>query len=395
MIYFKDIVEKAAQLAAPVVGGEKLSTDTLNADAAIIEKLIRGEGRGLPKISMKEALQTADASVLFTKVINDQLTLPVERDAIFSTILAKVVSSGNAKTIIFPTIGSITAGLVSEAGDYPTSTPGMSEVALEISTAKHGVMIPVSSEVIEDSQWDILGLCVEAGRRAMVREKEELCSDTFAKNSTVVFDNKYSATAAKNQAAQTTGIGKDGKFNGTLSFRDIVDAMGVLATNGYTPTDITVHPMIWSVFAKDPILQFLMLQNGQGTPMITNIGPGNISQNIPWAFNVNVTPYMPYNNADTIKISNGAPGSEAFGGNITAATSDIYISDRSNSLVIAQRSPLAVENLQDPSKDILMLKFSERYSTGMLNGGKGATAIKNIVISDNNEAVFTVRTIDA
>lgn len=388
--FFKDIVEESYNHALPTIEGQQVKREILEANAKVIEKLMSTDGSSarMPRISMKEALSAADASILFKKVINDILIRPVEPQMVASTRLAKIISVDNARSIYFPTIGAIRAAEISDNGDYPEAHPGFTEMVTELRVSKFGLVVPISEDVIADSQWDVVALFLEAARYAMARLKEERCFEEFSQSATRVFDNKYGAANA-----QTSGRGADGKaFNGTLSFRDVVDALGVLVSNEYVPTDITLHPMMWTVFAKDPVLQFLMLQNGQAAQSLSNMGADAIKTNLPWAFNVNVSPFVPYTVSDTISgfYTDGASTT----GNITGIpTTEMFISDKNQSLVILQRDTLSVEEMDDPYRDIRRIKCKERYGVGTLNNGKGVVSIKNIVIGDNSEPVYTIKTV--
>lgn len=394
--FFKDVYEASLAANLPVIEGQQYSAELLKANIKLLEKLMSTDGSSvrMPRINMQEALTAADASILFRKVIDDQLIRPIEPALVFSGRLAKTITVGNARSVVFPTIGAIRAAEISDTGDWPEAHPGFTEIMTEIKVSKYGIQVPISQDVIADSQWDVVALFLEAARYAMARVKEEKCAEEFSKNSTRVFDNKYDQTTLANQfVAQTTGRNVTGGYNGTLSFKDVVDAIGVLVTNEYNPTDITLHPMMWTVFAKDPILQFLMLQSGQVAQTVSQLGPDNMRTNIPWAFNVNVTPYVTYNVTDTVKI--GADATDATGTTITGPTTDLYISDRNNSLVVLQREPLSVEEFDDPYRDIHRIKCKERFGAGNLNNGLSVTAIKNIVIGDNSEPLYSIRTVSA
>lgn len=390
---FKDIMEQAYTNTLPVIEGQPYPLETLKANTKFIEKLMstNGAALGLPRVSMKEALTASDASILFRKVINDTLIRPIEPPMVFSSRLAKIVTVDNARSVLFPSIGVIRAAEISDTGDYPEAHPGFTELSTEIRVSKAGLVVPIGEDIINDSQWDIVALFLEAARFAMARLKEEKCANEFAQNGTRVFDNKYAAASnAERLAAQTTGVDTAGEYNGTLSFRDVIDALGIMVTNEFIPTDITVHPMMWSVFAKDPILQFLMLQSGQAVQNVADLGPNSIKANLPWAFNVNVSPFVNYNVKDTFEIlkKDGSTTRTLTDVPVT----DLYISDRNNSLVILAREALSIEQFEEPFRDIRRIKCKERYGVGTLNNGKGVVSIKNIVIGDNSEPIYTVRT---
>ncbi len=91
---------------------------------------------------------------------------------------------------------------------------------LEIRVKKIGVRVSITEEAISDSSWDILGINVKKMGRAMARYKEEQIFNAFSSHGHVVFDN---ALRTAQPAAGTTGLGKDGQYNDTLSVEDFLD----------------------------------------------------------------------------------------------------------------------------------------------------------------------------
>jgi hypothetical protein len=45
---------------------------------------------------------------------------------------------------------------------------------VSMAVLKHGLMVRVTDEVIEDSQWDVLGMWLRAAGRALARHKEKV-----------------------------------------------------------------------------------------------------------------------------------------------------------------------------------------------------------------------------
>jgi hypothetical protein len=335
---FKQLCEDAAAKTLPIVNGEAVDRATFEGNASVLKKLLTFgiPVHERPVLDMKEALGSADASILFKRVVDDILVRPTEPTAIASTRLSQTINV-DARSFTFPTMGAIRAGEVSEAGDYPEATPGFGEMATEVRTKKQGIVIPINEDVIADSQWDIVSLFIEAARNAMIRRKEELCFSEFSTSATVVYDNGYpSGSTTARIAAQTRGIDVNGNFNGTVSFKDFVVMLGVLVTNGYTPTDFTIHPMSWSVFINDPIMRFLMLQNGQAAQTIAQLGPDAIGGSIPWAFQTNVSPFVPYTASKENFLLSKATSTAS--SSITGPTTEMYISTVITPLLFFRKS---------------------------------------------------------
>lgn len=394
---FNDILTEAAKKQQTFqVGEHSVSREVLEANALVIKKMMRGDC-SCPQISMKEALGSADASILFRKVINDTLIRPTEPLLVAQTQLARTIQIDNARSVTFPTLGAIRAKELGENQDYGETHPGFGEITTEVKVGRCGVLIPISEDLIADSQWDVMSLYVEAGGFAMARLKEEKCFNELADHSMVVFDNKINAATGSGAEAllrghaQTTGVGIDGSTpNGSLTFNDLIDAIGGLITNEYMPTDITMHPLAWAIFAKDPIINYQLLQAGQVGQSVANLGPDAVRNNIPFAFNVNVTPFVQYGVDSSFKLLTSA------GANTTAAEvplTNIYITDRNQSLVILEREPLSIVDFEDAYRDIQLIKAKARYGTGVLNQGKGSVVIKNVAITQNYAPIYSVKNV--
>ena len=149
---------------------------------------------------------------------------------------------------------------------------------LEIRVKKIGVRVSITEEAISDSSWDILGINVKKMGRAMARYKEEMIFNAFSSHGHVVFDN---ALRTAQPAAGTTGLGKDGQYNDTLSVEDFLDLTLALMGNGYNPTDVITHPLTWVVFARNS-----MIGNGLtfGALGGNNVHPNGAIQGTPAAF---------------------------------------------------------------------------------------------------------------
>jgi hypothetical protein len=73
----------------------------------------------------------------------------------------------------------------------------------------------------------------------------------------------------------------------------------------------------------------------------------------------------------------------------------MYILDRSDIGVIAQKEGLSTDNWTDPERDIRLLKCKERYGIGIYNNGKAITVARNIAVAPSYPAnpVIDVHTI--
>lgn len=344
-----------------------------------LENWERGEDKA--PLSFAEALHSNDASIMFKRVISDMLVQPIETDYIGQTILSRTIRLDGARTAMFPAMGAIVAGDLSETGEYPEQQPSFTEHMLELKVQKAGLMLAVSEEVIEDSMWDVFGLYVTMASNACDRWKEEKIFKEALSKANTVFDN----TMTGESEALTSGKDVDGALNGSVSFLDLMEIFGGVMTNGYTVTDLLMHPMCWVMLAKDPRLLFHLLTTGaygQSVP-VPGLDANSIQKNLPFgSVNVVVTPQMPFDYKRSIAL-NGVPQDPCNIGNIIAL-------DRKASLLVLQRDDKHMEEFKAQTRDIHYLKVAERYAVGALDMGRGIAAIRNIRLVQNHESIFNV-----
>lgn len=338
----------------------------------------------LGKISIKEAIQTTDTLKLIPKVVEGKLREAAEPEYLGTKFMTKVTVDGTNTTIYeLPVVGEITATEVGEGSRYNedyVDTNVLENSTLAIKVRKIGVKVSITEEAISDSSWDLLSLNIRKMGQAMARYKEELVFNNFTAHGHVIFNNELRAQMPE---AGTTGLGKDGTLNDTLTVEDMLDMVLALMGNGFVPTDIIMHPLTWVIFARNS-----MIGNGltfgafggnevhpwgatQGTPGFAGLsGNGNgqklimrpeqVQNRLPVPLNINFSPFV---NFDKVN--------KRF---------DMYCIDRSEVGIIAQREELSTEEWRDPEKDIKCLKAKERYGVGILNNGRAITVARNLAV---------------
>lgn len=222
---------------------------------------------------------------------------------------------------------------------------------------------------------------LEAAGRAMARKKEENIFNEFSKHGHVVFDSDIggewgnytgeewtpsdSGTIYKpaSNGAAPSGRGFDGSYNATLSAQDFIDMCTSIMAAGFTPTDVIMHPLCYSLFAANDMLMGLMGQaafggTGEAHAIDMNV-PENRNYKMPVkGLALSFSPYVPFDEVN-----------KKF---------DFYIIDRNNVGVILEKEAMSTDQFEDPSRDIQALKVKERYGIGILNGGYGIAVAKNI-----------------
>ena len=338
------------------------------------------------RVSVQESLTTTDSIKLIPKVIEGALREACEPEYLATNFLNHVNVEGGANSAVYviPVVGELIASEVSEGGRYNEDQVEFNTIEnsqLEVRVKKIGLKVSVTEEAITDSSWDIMGINIRKMGRAMARYKEEWIFNTFSSHGHTIFDNEVRDQIPE---AGTTGYDQNGQYNDTLSVEDFIDIVLALMSNGFTPTDVIMHPLVWLVFARNS-----MLGNGmsfgalggqsvhqwgqiQGTPGFAGLSangegqkyilkPEQVQNRLPMPLTVNFSPFV---NFDKVN--------KKF---------DMYCIDRTEVGVLVQKEGLSTENWTNPERDLRNLKCKERYGVGILNAGKSITVAKNLAVA--------------
>lgn len=316
------------------------------------------------RITMREAFTSPDAPILFPKVLNRTLREAAEPQYVITPLLS-TVRIGKARSMEFPAVNALQAAEIPEAQEYPEQSLVFAK-QVEGKVSKKGLKLSFSDEVIADSMWDIVGLHVRAAGRAMARKKEQIALSRFGEAARIVFDNDDM------NEDDTTGLGADGTANDSLTWDDVVDMAAVLMSENHVPTDLIIHPLMWSVFLKNA--HYHMAGPGQASAWSMNIrsDAAAANQTSPLGLNVLVTPFVGF----TGKTSN-AP-----------AKSDVFLIDRNEVGVLLVRDDLSTEEFNDPTRDLRAMKLRERYDIVILGDGEGITVAKNVSLARNYDIIL-------
>lgn len=337
------------------------------------------------RASIQETLTTTDTVKLIPRVIEGQLREAAEPEYLGTRFMNVVHVEGSASTVyVIPVVGELVASEVGEGGRYNTDTVDFNTIensTLEIRVKKIGLRVSITEEAISDSSWDILGINTRKMGRAMARYKEEEVFNNFSTHGHIIYDNNLRSQIPE---AGTTGRAQDGSYNDTLSVEDFLDLVLGLMGNGFTPTDIIMHPLTWTVFARNS-----MIGNGltfgafggnnvhpwgavQGTPGFGGLSangdgqklimtPDQVQNRLPVPLTINFSPFVHFDKV--------------------AKRFDMYCIDRNEVGTIVQKEALSMDNWTEPEKDLRMLKVKERYGVGIQNNGKAITVARNIAVA--------------
>lgn len=334
-------------------------------DEAMLEILDRVQsGQNVPGFDINDFLASPQAKVLIPKVIIGQARKSADPIYLASNFFKKI-SLKNGQAVMFPEFGVMRAYDVAEGQEVPQeSIDWQVNTNNMIKVGKSGLRIQYSEELFKDTEFDIVSMLVSEAGRAMARHKEQKAFTEWLAHSWTVFDNDLRAKdPVKYAAAGTTGLDFQGNYNNTLSIDDYLDLVIACYNNGYTPSDLVLHPLAWSAFAKNGLTGGITapfdreskreLPNGS-----FKIGPESIQGRLPFAFNVNLSPFAPIDKKNK--------------------TFDMFCVDRNNVGVQIVRDEIKTDSFVDPARDITNIKLIERYGFGVFNQGRAICSAKNI-----------------
>lgn len=353
----------------------------------LMEKMARNFNNDFSKgkCSIREALTSTDSVKLFPKVIEGKLREAAEPEYLATRFMDVIHVEGGSSTVYqIPVVGELVAHEVAEGGTYNEDYVDINTLEsspLEIRVKKVGVKVSITEEAINDSSWDILGLNLRKAGRAMARYKEEMIFNTFSDHGHVVFNNSLRTQMPE---AGTTGRGIDGSYNDTLSVEDFLDLVLAMMGNGFTPTDVIMHPLTWVVFARNSMIgngltygafgannvhpngaiqgtpaAFGMANNGSGQKLIMN--PSQVDNRLPVPLTVNFSPFVRFDKVN-----------KRF---------DMYCIDKNEVGCIVQKEGLTTDNWTNPERDIRSIKCKERYGVGVYNNGLAITVAQDIAVA--------------
>lgn len=307
------------------------------------------------RVTVTEALTSADSHILMPRVIQTVVQEASEPLTLVSNLFQKVTLN-EGRSMEFLHFGAIRAFEIGEGQEYPAQTldlTGSGIGTVDVKVKKYGLRISITDEAISDSNWDLIGLHLRAAGRALAAKKEEIAFKEFRSAGHTVFDADLFTAG---QDGFPTGRGWDGNFNGTLTDEDIIDMAVSIMSAGFVPNLILMHPLCWSLFAKNAALEGSgMAAFGQGT---SSFDPKAFGTSNALGLQVMFSPFVTFDR-DLKKF-------------------DFYLLDTANIGVMLVKDEISTEQFDDPTRDIQTLKLKERYGFGVLNGGLAIAVAKNI-----------------
>jgi hypothetical protein len=325
------------------------------------------------EVNLREFLATPSAQILIPRVVIGTMREAAEPLYLGTNMLQKIrLKSG--QSMVFPSIGVMRAYDVAEGQEIPEDTiDWQMHESPEIRVGKSGLRLRFTDEMITDAQWDIMSMMIKQAGRALARHKEQKAFYQFRKHGHTVFDN-YDPRPE----AHTTGLDKNGVHNDTFSAEDFLDLIIALMANEMTPSDLLLHPLAWTVFAKNELMGTLQSNPygnypAKGQPTNLKLGPDSIQGRLPFNFNVNLSPFIPLDKK--------------------ARRFDVYAVDKNNIGVLLVKDDLTTEEWNEPARGLKNMKMIERYGIGILQEGRGIAVAKNISMDKSYAEPVLIRNV--
>lgn len=318
------------------------------------------DGKNVPGFTFKDFLASPSAKVLIPRVIIGEMRHAADPIYLASKFYKKIRLK-NGQAVMFPSIGVMRAHDVAEGQEIPEETVdwNLAKNSL-IHVGKSGVRIQYTDELQSDLEFDLISILLQEAGRAMARLKEQKAFDEWQRHGWTVFDNSLRTNIPE---AGTTGLDFYGNLNDTMSIDDLLDLIIAVYNNEYTPTDLIMHPLVWTVFARNGLTGSLTAPFERETKREMpnaqfQLGPESIQGRLPFAFNVNLSPFAPIDK--------------------TSKTFDLFCVDANNVGVQIVKDDLKTEEFRDPARDLNNVKVIERYGFGTYNQGRAICSAKNI-----------------
>jgi len=355
-------------------------------------------------ISLKDVLAQPDLSRLIPVAISEIVREAAEPELI-ATRLFTVINQKTGIYIQLPAVGALdNIEEVAPGQEYGTEEITLGGgTTIRIDIRKYGIKLGLTEEMIEQSQWDVIGQWLKAAGKAFARKKNRLCFNLFERQALTLVDNNSPSTSVLGR----TLSGQDilGNRNGSFSAEDFFDIYAAMLQEGFAPKLIVMHPMSWAIWMKDPILRTWAWQNGSG-PLFNAYDLGGVKRdeffsglgmskggarpgelvppdfigkpivppylNVP--FQVVVSPQVPFDPQKQL--------------------TSIYFVDPENAGAIVQGEPINHYQWVDPERDIQVIRLREKYGLAILNEGRGVGVVKNVPIVPNRVPEFGITNVN-
>jgi len=326
---------------------------------------------------------STDLPMLIPRTLSNIVREAIEPNLVLTPLLTRVNFSAGTR-VSFPTFGALSNGAadLAEGEEYPEGTMEMGGQT-ECIIGKSGIACKVTEEQKRYSQYDIISMNLRACGRALGRHKEKKVANLIVNNGRTLIDNSSTAYPS------ATGRNAAGAYNGTLTLDDLFKAWATMVDDGFMPNTMIMHPFAWRIFSENGLARAFGFEHGmasmlwqmpqgsrgyapQWTQTMLNqnthvSGPEELATTFtrvpsifPTQFSIIVSPYMTFNASNN--------------------TTDIVFCDVNELGIIVVDEEVTSDEWTDPARDIMKVKFRERYGLAIKNDGLGVGLFKNIKI---------------
>jgi hypothetical protein len=311
--------------------------------------------------TLKEYLASPQAKILIPKIIVGAARRAAEPVYLASKFYKKVRAKNGILTIS-PVIGTMKAQELAE-GQAPAIQAldiNMIQQHQFVTATRKGIMLQISEDYLNESQWDLVKYLIEEAGYAMARLKEQYAAIEMISRGWPVFDNSLRAIHPE---LGTTGVDYDENYNDTMSIDDFLDLIIALMNNEHTPTNILMHPLIWPVFARNGLTGALTgPTDSSATIRMPNasfpIGPQAVQGRLPFGLTIDLSPHIPID-CDNKRF-------------------DMLAIDANNIGIQIVKQDMKTDQFNDPLIDMLNIKMVESYNYATFDEGRGIAVAKNI-----------------
>ena len=368
---------------------------------------------GSKQLEIKDMLATPNANYWMPRTIEEIVREPVEPLLIVTGLFDRIAYTPSLK-ITYPAAGALVAYDLGEDQAYPEQTLNIAPGSMTVNVGKTGLAFRITEEMIRYSQFDLINMHIRQARKALDRWKEQKGMNYIDGMGVCVYDN---VNPSESVYGVCTGRNAQGAGNGSMRMEDMLKGYSMIMMQGYVPDTILMHPLTWSIWMTDPLLQAITKNTGngswfqpmnmakQGLPwanasqgkqgMAGGYGKytpaGNVAGETPTALNridqnlrsTAVIPgYFPY--PLRVLVSPFVPY------DINNETATIMMFDSSNLGAYVVDEDVMVDEWEDKSVDARKIKLRERYCFAIYNEGDAVAVFRNIPIAQN-EIAFPVQ----
>ena len=357
------------------------------------------------KVSIQDSLTVPDSHIVFNRVITEIIQETIEPTLIGHMLLDTIYTSEvGTSEVIIRTLGNVTEidFDIPEHGEYPEIRPGVTQGSIvQAKYSKSGCKVRITEELLHASQWNMVEMIIREAAKALGRWKEKKIFNMLSRVGNVIFDNANPNGA---EIGRTSGRDIHGVGNGSMTQDNLIDMYSSLLTKGYIPNVILVHPMMWAMFAKDPIIREAGMIKGDISQWLTSqVSPINPYARIrPWteASRRGNGDRQDLSAAETALLESGGmarphvPSYSPLSGmtiipshympfDAVTKTSTLIMMDTTKAGAVVVNETLKLQEWEDMERDLRTVKLREKYALALYDQGRAVAVARNISTKPN------------